>query len=77
MLDKRASYLKALHTHATTSVSTQEKIDALGGSKSISAWDARFELAYEKCKDENVTLVGGVAPTAVRFARYTLLTRQC
>jgi len=51
-------------------MSTQEEIDELGGSKSIKAWEARFELAYEKCKDENVTLVGGVAPTAVRFARY-------
>jgi len=51
-------------------MSTQEEIDAQGGSKSISAWEARFELAYQKCKDENVTLVGGVAPTAVRFARY-------
>jgi hypothetical protein len=49
---------------------TQEEIDELGGSKSISAWEARFELAFEKCKDENVTLVGGVAPTALRFARY-------
>ena len=49
---------------------TQEEIDELGGSKSISAWEARFELAYQKCKDENVTLVGGVAPTATRFARY-------
>jgi hypothetical protein len=51
-------------------VPTQEEIDELGGSKSISAWEARFELAYQKCKDENVTLVGGVAPTTVRFARY-------
>jgi len=58
-------------------MSTQEEIDALGGSKSIKAWQARFELAYQKCKDENVTLVGGVAPTTVRFARYTPLTRQC
>jgi hypothetical protein len=52
------------------SAPSQEEIDELGGSKSISAWEARFELAYQKCKDENVTLVGGVAPTAVRFARY-------
>jgi hypothetical protein len=58
-------------------IPTQEEIDALGGSKSISAWEARFELAYEKCRDQNVTLVGGVAPTAVRFARYTVLARQC
>ncbi|MBE9508167.1 MAG: GH3 auxin-responsive promoter family protein [Chloroflexi bacterium] len=52
------------------SVPAQEEIDGLGGGKTIRDWEARFELAYEKCKDENVTLVGGVAPTAVRFARY-------
>jgi len=52
------------------SVPAQEDIDALGGGKTIRDWEARFELAYEKCKDENVTLVGGVAPTAVKFARY-------
>ena len=33
-------------------------------------WERRFELAYEKCKDENVTLVGGVCPTAIDFGRY-------
>jgi len=52
------------------SVPAQEEIDALGGGKTLKDWEARFELAYEKCKDENVTLVGGVAPTALRFARY-------
>jgi len=52
------------------SLPAQEDIDALGGGKTIRDWEARFELAYEQCKDENVTLVGGVAPTAVRFARY-------
>jgi hypothetical protein len=52
------------------SVPAQEEIDGLGGGKTIRDWEARFELAYEKCKDENVTLVGGVAPSAVRFARY-------
>jgi hypothetical protein len=52
------------------SVPSQEEIDALGGGKTIRDWEARFELAYEKCRDENVTLVGGVAPTAIRFARY-------
>ncbi len=52
------------------SAPTQEEIDALGGGKTQSDWDARFELAYQKCKDENVTLVGGVAPTAVLFGRY-------
>jgi hypothetical protein len=53
------------------SVPTQEEIDALGGGKSIQDWEKRFELAYRLCKDQNVTLVGGVAPTAIRFARYT------
>ena len=33
-------------------------------------WEARFELAFEKCKEENVTLVGGVAPTALQFGRF-------
>jgi hypothetical protein len=52
------------------SVPAQEEIDALGGGKTERDWDARFELAYGKCKNENVTLVGGVAPTAVLFGRY-------
>jgi len=52
------------------SVPAQTEIDALGGGKTIRDWEARFELAYQKCKDENVTLVGGVAPTALRFAQY-------
>jgi len=64
-------YLK--HVSASTpirSVPAQGEIDSLGGGKSIRDWEARFELAYEKCKDENVTLVGGVAPTAIIFGRY-------
>jgi hypothetical protein len=52
------------------SVPAQADIDALGGGKTMRDWEARFELAYEKCRDENVTLVGGVAPTAIKFARY-------
>ena len=52
------------------SVPNQDEIDALGGGKSIQDWEKRFELAYEKCKEENVTLVGGVCPTAIRFAKY-------
>jgi hypothetical protein len=52
------------------SLPTQDDIDALGGGKTTKDWEARFELAYEKCRDENVTMVGGVAPTALRFARY-------
>jgi hypothetical protein len=52
------------------SAPTQDEIDALGGGKTKRDWDARFELAYQKCKDENVTLVGGVATTALLFGRY-------
>lgn len=69
-------YSSGIYTkHVSTStpvrsMPAQEEIDALGGGKSIKDWERRFELAYEKCKDENVTLVGGVCPTAIRFARY-------
>lgn len=52
------------------SVPAQEEIDALGGGKSERDWERRFELAYEKCLGQNVTLVGGVCPTALRFGRY-------
>ena len=61
------------HVSASTpirSAPSQTEIDALGGGKTQRDWDARFELAYDKCKDENVTLVGGVAPTALSFGRY-------
>ena len=64
-------YTKYVSAHTPIrSVPSQEEIDALGGGKTIRDWEARFELAYEKCKNENVTLVGGVAPTAILFARY-------
>ncbi len=52
------------------SLPTQDDIDALGGGKTIADWERRFELAYQGCKNENVTVVGGIAPTAVAFARY-------
>jgi hypothetical protein len=52
------------------SIPSQDEIDALGGSKSERDWERRFELAYELCKNQNVTLVGGVCPTALRFAHY-------
>ena len=61
------------HVSASTpirSLPAQQDIDALGGGKSTSDWERRFELAYQKCKNENVTLVGGVATTALLFGRY-------
>ncbi len=58
------------------SAPTQGQIDELGGGKTVRDWEARFELAYEKCKDENVTLVGGVCPTAIKFAHYLHRTHK-
>jgi hypothetical protein len=52
------------------SVPAQEEVDALGGGSARRDWDNRFELALEKCRDENVTLVGGVCQTAIQFGRY-------
>ena len=61
------------HTTEATplrSLPAQDEIDALGGGKTIGDWERRFELAYERCKNEEITIVGGVAPTAVDFGRY-------
>jgi len=58
------------------SLPAQEDIDALGGGNTLRDWDARFELAYQKCRQENVTLVGGVATTALRFGRYLKKTHR-
>jgi hypothetical protein len=52
------------------SVPSQAEIDELGGGKTVRDWEARFELAYQKCKDQDVTMVGGVAPTALSFGKY-------
>jgi hypothetical protein len=52
------------------SLPTQQEIDSLGGGKTTQDWNNRFELAYQKCKEQNVTLVGGVCPTAIKFAQY-------
>jgi hypothetical protein len=55
---------------AIRSAPSQAEIDALGGGKTIRDWETRFELAYKTCRDQNVTLVGGVCPTAIKFAHY-------
>ena len=52
------------------SMPSQDEIDVLGGGKTLKDWESRFDLAYQKCKHEDVTLVGGVAPTAVDFGRF-------
>jgi len=69
-------YSSGIYTkHVSTStpvrsVPSQDEIDALGGGKTMRDWEARFDLAYQKCLHENVTLVGGVAPTALQFGKY-------
>ncbi len=76
--DREVSYgyssgIYVKHVSASTpirSLPTQDAIDALGGGKTLKDWEARFALAYDQCKDEDVTLLGGVAPTALAFGRY-------
>ena len=68
-----SSGIYARHVAAGTpirSLPTQDEIDALRGGTAPRDWEARFELAYARCRDENVTLVGGVAPTALRFGEH-------
>ncbi len=52
------------------SIPTMQQIDDLGGDAGKAAWEARFNLAYEQAKDANITLVGGAAQMALRFARW-------
>jgi hypothetical protein len=54
----------------TNLVPRQEEIDALGGGLTKKAWDARFELAYQLAKDEDVRVCMGVAPVITSFARH-------
>ena len=65
------------HKTPVRSMPAQEDIDALGGGTTWSAWEKRFNLAYEQCLHENVTLVGGVAPTAIEFGRYLYKKHRC
>jgi len=51
-------------------VPTQEEIDQLSPGTTRAEWHARFELAIEECRNENVTLVGGVCQTAIEFGKY-------
>ena len=49
----------------------------MGGGKTLRDWEKRFELAYQQCRDQNVTLVGGVCPTAIEFGKYLRKTYGC
>jgi hypothetical protein len=48
----------------------QEDIDALGSGIGKADWEKRFELAYQKGLEQNVTAAMGVTPVILFFARY-------
>jgi phenylacetate-coenzyme A ligase PaaK-like adenylate-forming protein len=48
----------------------QEEIDKLGSGIGKADWEKRFELAYQRAVDHNVTATMGVTPVIVAFARY-------
>jgi hypothetical protein len=52
------------------SIPTQQAIDDLGGGTSQSAWDARFQLAYNSAHERNMTILGGAAQVALKFGRW-------
>jgi len=51
-------------------VPLQEEIDALGSGITKPIWEKRFELAYTKALNENITAAMGVAPVILSFARF-------
>jgi hypothetical protein len=48
----------------------QEEIDALGSGISKVDWERRFELAYQKSLNRNITATMGVTPVIVAYANY-------
>jgi hypothetical protein len=53
------------HAAAATPVEIlppQEEIDALGGGTTPGAWKRRFEMIYQRTKDEPITMCAGVCP---------------
>jgi len=60
----------------TSLVPTQREIDALGPGIRREDWNARFDLVYERSKDEDVRAAMGVAPVISSFAAYVKRTRH-
>ena len=48
----------------------QEEIDKLGSGIAKTDWEKRFELAYQKALNRNVTATMGVTPVITAFANY-------
>ena len=51
-------------------VPSQEELDALGGGVTERDWERRFELAYERARDRDVTMLIGVTQTMLHFGSY-------
>jgi len=51
-------------------VPKQEEVDSLGGGITKADWNARYELAYQRAKEEDVGSLMGVTPVMVSFADY-------
>jgi hypothetical protein len=48
----------------------QEEIDALGSGIARSDWERRFELVYQRAREQEVSAAMGVTPVMMSFARY-------
>jgi hypothetical protein len=59
----------AEHTPARI-LPAQEEIDALGGRNTPAAWKKRFEMVYQRTKDEPMTMCAGVCPSIIEFGHY-------
>jgi hypothetical protein len=65
------------HAAAATPVEIlppQEEIDALGGGTAAADWRRRFEMVYQRTRDEPITMCAGVCPSILEFGHY--LQRQ-
>jgi hypothetical protein len=65
------------HVAARTPIRTipsMQQIDDLGGDTSKDAWNARFQLAYDAAKDENMTILGGAVQVALKFGNWLRTT---
>jgi hypothetical protein len=51
-------------------VPEQDEIDALRGGITVKDWENRFDLAYDKARGNNITVVIGVTQTMIQFASF-------
>ena len=61
------------HAAAATPVEIlppQEEIDALGGGNTPGAWRRRFEMIYQRTREEPVTMCAGVCPSIIEFGHH-------